>query len=230
MATVPVITIDGPSGSGKGTVSRALAERLGWHWLDSGALYRLVALAAQHEGLDPERAADVERAAELSRALPVEFVPAAGDEPVVRLAGEDVTLALRTEACGEMASRLAGHPGVRQGLLQLQRDFRRAPGLVADGRDMGTVVFPDAPLKIFLVASAHERARRRHEQLLALGINANLSRIYAEIVERDRRDAARKHAPLIAATDAHTLDTTDLDPKTVVERVFQQAAEAGLAG
>lgn len=224
----PVITIDGPSGSGKGTVSRALAQRLGWHWLDSGVLYRLVALAAWREGLNPDSEADRGRAARLARGLPVQFEPAPDGEPVIRLEGEDVTRELRSEACGELASRFAGQPGVRQGLLQLQRDFRQPPGLVADGRDMGTVVFPDAQLKIFLVASARERARRRYEQLLAMEVDASLDWLYAEIAERDRRDAQRLHAPLAAAADARKLDTTKLGPDAVVETAFNWAREAGL--
>ncbi len=163
-----------------------------------------------------------------AKSLPAIFVTGTDGDSAVYLAGEDVSAELRSQACGELASRLAGDPRVRRNLLQRQRDFRRPPGLVADGRDMGTVVFPDARLKIFLVASARERARRRHEQLLAMGSNANLHRIYAEILERDRRDSQRRHSPLTAADDARRLDTTGLIPEAAVEQALRWAVEAGL--
>jgi cytidylate kinase len=224
----PVITVDGPGGSGKGMASRALAHRLGWYWLDSGALYRLVALAAHRDGLNAERAADVARAAELARMLPVEFDYSSGEEPVIYLSGENVTRDLRSEACGALASRLASRPAVRKALLQLQRDFRRSPGLVADGRDMGTVVFPQARLKIFLTADVNERARRRKAQLSTMGVDASLDGIRAEIAERDRRDAEREHSPLVPAKNAHILDTTKLYPEAVVEQALKWAREARL--
>lgn len=228
-APAPVITFDGPSGSGKGTLSRALAAELGWHLLDSGALYRLVALAARRGSLAPGRRADVARAADLARALDVAFrVTEDGGERVL-LTGEDVTAAIRDEAVGGLASHFAAEPVVRQALLALQRDFRVPPGLVADGRDMGTVVFPDAELKLFVTASAAERARRRHAQLSASGAGANIDQIYKEIVARDERDAARAHSPLKPASDAVVLDTTGEDVARTLDRVRIHVRDAGLA-
>lgn len=228
-APAPVITFDGPSGSGKGTLSRALAAELGWHLLDSGALYRLVALAARRDSLAPGSRADVARAADLARALDVAFrVTEDGGERVL-LAGEDVTAAIRDEAVGGLASHFAAEPAVRQALLALQRDFRVPPGLIADGRDMGTVVFPDAELKLFVTASAAERARRRHAQLSASGAGANIDQIYKEIVARDERDAARAHSPLKPASDAVVLDTTGEDVARTLDRVRTHVRDAGLA-
>lgn len=213
----PVIAIDGPSGSGKGTVSRLLAERLGWHLLDSGALYRLVALAAANHGIGLDNQAGLET---LAAHLDVQFTAGTGAEPVVVLEGEDVTDAIRTEACGNAASQVAALPAVRQALLARQRAFREAPGLVADGRDMGTVVFPDAEVKIFLTASAEERARRRHKQLKEKGVSGSLSALVAEIAERDERDRRRAVSPLKAAPDAAVLDSTALGVDAVLERVL----------
>lgn len=225
----PVVTFDGPGGSGKGTLSRALAAELGWHLLDSGALYRLVALAARRESLAPERPADIARAAELARGLDVEFrVTGGGSGERVLLAGEDVTAAIRDETVGGLASHFAAEPPVRRALLDLQRGFRQPPGLVADGRDMGTVVFPDAELKLFIVASPEERARRRYAQLSASGANANIDRIYKEIVARDERDAARVHSPLKPAPDAVVLDTTDEEVAETLDRVRVCTRDAGL--
>lgn len=218
----PVLAIDGPSGSGKGTVARQLADALGWHLLDSGALYRLLALAAQRAGLDHD---DETALSELARRLPVRF-----DGTTVMLEGEDVTGAIRTEQCGAMASRVAALPGVREGLVALQRAFRRPPGLVADGRDMGTVIFPDAPVKVFLTASATERARRRYKQLKEKGFDVNLPGLFTEVANRDRRDAERAVAPLRPATDARVIDSTDMTVDEVVAAVLGEARRAGVVG
>jgi cytidylate kinase len=219
---IPVIAVDGPSGSGKGTVSRRVATTLGWHLLDSGALYRLVAIAGQRAGL----AADDEAGhALLAGHLDVRFeVDERGGERVV-LGGEDVTRELRSEAAGSAASRVAAWPSVRSALFETQRGFMREPGLVADGRDMGSVVFRDAGLKIFLTASAEERARRRHKQLKEKGLGVNLAALSADIAERDRRDATREVAPLVACDDAVVIDSTMLGIEEVVERVLALARE-----
>ena len=219
---VPVIAIDGPSGSGKGTVSRLVARALGWHLLDSGALYRLVALAGMRAGL----AADDEAGhARLAANLDAEFTSDASGDERITLAGTDVTRELRSESTGAAASRVAAWPLVRSALLERQRRYARAPGLVADGRDMGSVVFTDAGLKIFLTASAGERALRRHKQLKEKGLGVNLAALSAEIAERDRRDATRAVAPLVACADAVTLDTTGLAIDEVVARILALAGE-----
>jgi len=212
---VPVITIDGPSGSGKGTISRMLARELGFHFLDSGALYRLLAFAAQRRGiaLDDESAL-----AALSGELDIRF-PADGEGDRVLLEGEDVGDAIRTEAAGSGASRVAVLPAVREALLDRQRRFRLVPGLVADGRDMGTVVFPDADAKIFLTASAEERARRRCKQLNEKRISVKFEDVLADIQVRDERDASRSVAPLQPAQDANLLDTSELDILATIERL-----------
>jgi cytidylate kinase len=218
----PVIAIDGPSGSGKGTVSRRVAAALGWHLLDSGALYRLVALAGYKAGLPT---GDEERHAALARGLDIRFeVDEAGAERVL-LDGQDVTRAIRSEQAGNAASRVAAWPAVRSALFERQRGFMQAPGLVADGRDMGSVVFPDSQLKIFLTASAEERARRRHKQLKEKGLSVNLAALSAEIAERDRRDATREVAPLVACEDAVVIDSTELDIDAVVDKVLSLARE-----
>ncbi|MEQ8659669.1 MAG: (d)CMP kinase [Gammaproteobacteria bacterium] len=222
---VPVIAIDGPSGTGKGTIARLLTAWLGWHLLDSGALYRLAGLAAEDHGLALDDAAAV---AALARDLDIAFVDSAG-ETRIRLAGRDVTDTIRSEACGALASRVAAHPAVRDALLARQRDFRRAPGLVADGRDMGTVVFPDAVLKIFLTASPEERAQRRYKQLIEKGMSVNLARLSRDITERDKRDAERAVAPLRPAPDAIILDTTGAGIRAVEEQVRQLVQQRGLA-
>ena len=225
---VPVITIDGPSGSGKGTVAALLAGKLGWNFLDSGALYRLLAFAARNHGVDRtnEEALKV-----LAEHLDVQFGAARdGHGMVIILEGEDVTEAIRNETVGAGASQVAALPVVRTALLQRQKAFREAPGLVADGRDMGTVVFPDAPLKIFLTASAEERARRRYLQLKARGDDVNLASLLEEIRERDERDTQRAVAPLKPAEDAIQLDSTTLSIEEVLQRILSEVADRDLAG
>lgn len=221
METVPIITVDGPSGSGKGTVSRILAKRLGWHLLDSGALYRLVALAGLLREFTPD---DETGHAALAGGLDVRFeVDAEGAERVL-LEGRDFTRELRAETTGNAASRVAAMPAVRQALLERQRAFAVPPGLVADGRDMGTVVFPDAPLKVYLTASAEERALRRYKQLKEKGLPANLAGLSQEILERDQRDSSRPVAPLRPAPDAVVIDSTGIAVDAVVDRILALAA------
>lgn len=204
----PVVTIDGPSGSGKGTVSQLLAAHLGWHYLDSGALYRLTALAATRRGID---LGDAPRVAALAAALDARFeVDAAGGERIF-LDGTPVGAELRSEATGAGASQVAVLGAVRAALLERQRAYRRPPGLVADGRDMGTTVFPDAEVKIFLTASLEARAERRYKQLKEKGLDARIAGLLEELAERDRRDSERALAPLRAAPDAVLLDSTELD-------------------
>lgn len=220
MLLAPVLAIDGPSGSGKGTVCRRLAAALGWHLLDSGALYRLVAYGAAASGVDAE---DVAGHAAYARTMEVVFGATAVGDELILLGGQDVTAAIRTEAAGAAASRVAAWPPVREALVERQRAFASVPGLVADGRDMGSVIFPDAGLKVFLTASAEERAARRHKQLMEKGINANLAALSLEIAERDRRDATRSVAPLVATPDAITIDSTRLPPDAVVAQVLSLA-------
>lgn len=224
----PVIAIDGPSGVGKGTVSRHLALRLRFHLLDSGALYRLVALGAEEQSVPMD---DEEALARLGAGLEVEF-QLCGDDDVARpvLHGQVVGGALRSERCGDNASRIAGYPRVREALLARQRAFRRAPGLVADGRDMGSVVFPDAELKIFLTASLEVRAQRRYKQLIAKGIGVNLAALLGEISARDKRDRERCVAPMKPASDAVVVDTTALGIDDVFEQVMKIASERGISG
>lgn len=215
---IPVLAIDGPSGSGKGTISRQLAARLGWHLLDSGALYRLLALAAQDAGVAIDDPAGL---ATLARGLQTDFGQTNAGEERILLAGLDVTRRLRTEECGALASQLAAVPAVRDGLKDLQRSFRRPPGLVADGRDMGTVIFPDAGLKLFLTASTQERAQRRYKQLKEKGLNASLDALFHDISARDERDQTRAVSPLRPAADAVSLDTTQMGIEQVVGRVLE---------
>ncbi len=218
--SIPVLAIDGPGGSGKGTVACRLARRLGWHLLDSGAIYRLLALAALERGVSPDDEAGL---AALAGEASLDFTPADSGVSAL-LEGRVVDDELRSEACGDAASRLAALPGVRRALLARQREFKRNPGLVADGRDMGTVVFPDAVLKVFLTASADERARRRHKQLKEKGLDANLSRLSRDIAERDKRDAERAVSPLVPAEDAVVLDSTDRSIEQVTDTVFSLLA------
>lgn len=223
MAEVPVITVDGPSGTGKGTVGRFLAAKLGWHFLDSGALYRVVAHAALEQGIDLE---DHSALAALADGLQVEFVQnGIGADGKIRLAGKEVSRVIRTEECGNAASKIAAYPEVRKALVEKQRAFKRPPGLIADGRDMGTVIFPEAGLKLFLTASPQERAGRRYKQLIEQGIGVNLARLSAEISERDARDQGRAVSPLTPAPGAIVIDTTGIVVEEVNERVLALVRE-----
>ncbi len=228
MINAPVITIDGPSGSGKGTIAGLLAKQLGWNLLDSGALYRLLAFAAGNHGVDLTN----EEAMKLLAAhLDVQFIVAGdGHGQCIILEGEEVTDLIRNEQVGAGASQVASLSAVREALLQRQQAFQEMPGLVADGRDMGTVVFPDAPLKIFLTASAEERARRRYLQLKAKGDDVNLASLLDEIQARDERDTQRAVAPLKPAADAILLDSTELSIEQVLERILSEVANRDLAG
>jgi cytidylate kinase len=216
----PVITIDGASGTGKGVVTHIIAKKLGWRLLDSGALYRVLALAAQKHGVSLENEVALQVLAEH---LDVQFIATeTGQPPNILLEGQDVTETIRTEKMGNAASKVGTLPCVRTALLSRQRSFRESPGLVTDGRDMGTVVFPDAELKIFLTASPEERALRRHNQLKEKGINVNLGDLVEELRERDRRDQERTVAPLRAAEDAVHVETDHLTIDQVVERIMQE--------
>lgn len=219
MDAVPIVTIDGPSGSGKGTVSREVARLVGWHLLDSGALYRLVGLLGARAGLAPQ---DIGGHAALARSMDVEFGSDGQGGERVRVNGDDVTRALRSEEAGQGASRVAAWPPVRDALLDRQRAFARPPGLVADGRDMGTVIFPAADLKIYLVATAEERALRRYKQLKEKGSGANLAALSREIAERDQRDSTRRVAPLRPAPDARIIDSTGMSVAEVVAVVLSE--------
>ena len=218
----PVITIDGPSGSGKGTIARNVASRLGWHLLDSGALYRLVALAATRHGMPLD---DADKLAAVARNLDVQFGSDESGGEQIWLGGGIVTDEVRTEECSKGASMVAPLQPVRTALLALQRGFRRLPGLVADGRDMGTHVFPDAGLKIYLTASAEERANRRHKQLKDKGIDVSLAALSRDIEDRDRRDSERSVAPLRPAEDARILDSSGTSIDAVTEMVLDWASE-----
>ena len=223
MSEIPVITIDGPSGSGKGTIAKGLATRYGLQLLDSGALYRVLGVAALRHGID---LADTQALELLATRLDVRFeVEPEGDGVEVVLEGERVGRDIRTEEAGRAASIVAAIPGVRSALLQRQRNFAVAPGVVADGRDMGTVVFPQAQVKVYLTASAEERARRRYNQLLEKGFNANLATILNDVKARDERDTGRAVAPLKPAEDALQLDSTELSIEQVLERIEQLVTE-----
>lgn len=207
-----VVTLDGPSGVGKGTISALLAEKLGWNYLDSGALYRLTALACVQKKISLET--EVEKIADIALNLDVKFLPQGG----ILLEGQEVEALIRTETAGNNASKVAVIPQVRDALFKRQKDFLQAPGLVADGRDMGTTIFPGAALKIFLTASAEERAKRRYKQLIEKGNTVKMRSLVVEIQQRDERDMNRSASPLKAAQDAHTIDTSGLS----IDEVFQQ--------
>ncbi|OHX37251.1 cytidylate kinase [Methylomonas sp. LWB] len=212
--TAPVLTIDGPSGAGKGTVSRAVAKLLGWNYLDSGSIYRSLAVAVLNAGLNLD---DVPAICEVAQAMLLEFD--CGDALIVKLNGVDITARLATETTGNTASIIAAYPDVRAVLLQKQKDFQQLPGLVADGRDMGSVVFSDARYKVYLTASADERALRRYKQLIEKGIDANLPQITREIEERDRRDSQRTSAPLTVPEGALYIDSSNLTIQEVIDQV-----------
>jgi cytidylate kinase len=212
---IPVLTIDGPSGAGKGTVSRAVAKHLGWHYLDSGAIYRSLAVAALAQQVELSDSAAV---VAVARAMRLEFD--CQEELQIKLNGTDITAQLPDEKTGNAASLIAAYPAVRAVLLQKQKDFKQAPGLVADGRDMGTVVFPEARYKVYLTATSKQRAERRYKQLIKKGISANLDQITQEIEARDKRDSERVIAPLVAACDARIIDSSDLMVNQVIEAVL----------
>lgn len=224
--TIPVITVDGPGGAGKGTLSYSLARALGWHMLDSGALYRVTALAALDSGAD---LADEAALAAIAGSLDVSFRPAAEGLTRVELAGRDISSDIRTESCGAAASVVAAVVPVRKALLERQRRMAQAPGLVADGRDMGTVVFPGAPLKIYLTASARARAERRQKQLLEKGESVTLARLLETIEERDARDRSRAESPLVPADDALVIDSTGVSADAVLDTVLREARQRQLA-
>ncbi len=224
-ASVPVITIDGPSGTGKGTLCHRLATRLGWRVLDSGAIYRALAFVVMEQKIDPNA---LEAILDIANTLPLHFKLDVNDQQWTYLGQQDVTMLIRSERIGQEASRLASSPEVRAALLQRQRDFAQLPGLVTDGRDMGTIVFPEAILKIYLTASPDARATRRFLQLQSQEVNGVYEDILEELTIRDQRDRSRSHAPLVPAADAIQVDTTGLSIVQVLENILQLAAERGL--
>lgn len=213
--SIPVLTIDGPSGAGKGTVSRVVAKKLGWHYLDSGSIYRSLAIASLRQNINLDNPQEI---TDVAAKMRLEFDCL--DELIVRLDGEDITAQLGSEQTGSVASKIAAIPEVRAILLQKQKDFKQLPGLVADGRDMGTVVFPDAKYKVFLTAGAAERASRRYKQLIEKGIDVNLQKITEEIEARDRRDMERETAPLAMAANAIYIDSSDMPLEVVIQEVL----------
>lgn len=217
---IPVITMDGPGGSGKTTIAKVLAKHLGWHFLDSGALYRCVAFLAMGEGMALEEPTDTEKLVALATNLDIHFIVNPDNTEEIHLNGKIIADEIRSQSCGAAASKIAANPAVRQALLQKQHDFRQAPGLVADGRDMGTIVFPDAPLKFFIDASPEKRAERRQAQLAKIGIAVELDQLTQIIAERDHRDRNRKIAPLKTAGDAIIIDTTELTIEQTLEKVL----------
>ncbi|MCU7837129.1 MAG: (d)CMP kinase [gamma proteobacterium symbiont of Taylorina sp.] len=221
--SIGLITIDGPGGVGKGTISALVAEQLGWHYLDSGALYRLTALACVQKGISLEKNDDNtnEQIADVAQALDVKFLSQGG----ILLEGQEVEAQIRTEVAGNNASKVAVIDKVRNALFLRQKDFLQVPGLVADGRDMGTTIFPEAPLKIFLTASAQERAKRRYKQLIEKGITVKMPDLVAEIQQRDERDMNRLASPLKPAQDAQTIDTSELSIKEVFAKVMRLYAQ-----
>lgn len=222
----PVITVDGPSGVGKGAVCTALAKALGWHLLDSGAVYRAIGWVAQHRQVDPH---DEDALVALCQSVDLRFEPSPEGVSVL-IDGQKVDDELRSEVASQMASKVAAIPAVRKALLALQHDFRRMPGLVADGRDMGTVVFPDAVAKIFLTASAEERAQRRYKQLKEKGEHVIFAKLFSDITERDQRDRDRAVSPTVPASDAKVIDSTDMPLETVISEVMAFVeAQCGLA-
>lgn len=225
--SIPIITIDGPGGVGKGTLGRLIAQKLQFHFLDSGALYRVTAFACQKHHIDPENAAEV---AEIAAQLDIHFKLAtdALSEPAIIFEGENVNDHIRTETCGALASKISAYPEVRKALIGLQHSFAKAPGLIADGRDMGTVIFPSAQAKFFLTASSEIRAGRRHKQLQDKGIHANIDHLLAEIEARDLRDQTRSMSPLIPAKDALIIDTSHLTIDEVVALMMQHIGKMGI--
>jgi cytidylate kinase len=222
---VPVITVDGPGGSGKGTIAMRLAEKLGWHFLDSGALYRLVAVAAMDRGVQADEEGEL---GQVAKSLDVTF-GISGEGMVILLDGNYITGRLRSEQVSVMASKVAAFPVVRAALVERQRAFRKLPGLVADGRDMGTVIFPDAVLKVFLTASAEARAERRYKQLKEKGESVNLSRLFRDIKQRDERDSNRAISPLKPAPDAHVIDSTELGINEVLQIIDDLIEELSIS-